>query len=565
MHRPSPLLGPAFAGFLFVLLPLPGCAMAQGPGGDQPGAAGGVTTSKQQGPGTPAQSQDPSHNKLRAKAFAAERQGRFAEAAEAFDELHRAEPDRTEWALAAGRCLGQSSRFSRALELLEAAHERWPTDLDITAMLARTLILQTEREQPPYPEVLWAEAEALAEQVLRIDPDHEDSRLLLAQCHYLNGRWDEAVATAQEAARRHPNKPGAHILIGRIAMQRFAQLLQVFANEQPTGSDEANQVAAIHRERSLARDSFATAAKIDPTRAHPHAALSRLAEIDGKIDAARRHLLDALVIDPDTNADHDRLTEGLDWRAKQTFYADLRQRFESTTKLAEQPRGRKLATFWFHEGRALLDGHEFAAARRAFGEVLAGNPDADSAEYYAFLASYYGDDHDDAEHMAAAFARRSAPGFADVLRALPSQQRVQVGAIIKYLGDRAYQQQRVDNSRDLNHVVACLKDSADAWNNHAFLCRETKRFERAYASYQHAIEREPRSAQLLNDAAVVLQYHLPTPENLAKARQMYGRVTELAQATLDDAAASAGQKKMATEARDNARENIVALDKLQKS
>ena len=47
---------------------------------------------------------------------------------------------------------------------------------------------------------------------------------------------------------------------------------------------------------------------------------------------------------------------------------------------------------------------------------------------------------------------------------------------MRHLGDRAWDQGRRDQSRDLNHVIACLQDSADAWNNYAFLCRVAYRY-----------------------------------------------------------------------------------------
>lgn len=499
-------------------------------------------------------------NELRAAAFKAEREGRYGDAGNAFLRLHRAEPDVIRWAIAAGRCLGRAGRFDAALDVLEKGHERWPTDPDLTGMLARTLILQTEFENAPYPEVMWEQAAALAAEALRADPNHQDSRLLLAQTHFLAGRWDDATAEAEEAARRHPDHPGAQILIGRIEMQRFVRLKTEFERTEPTDGERADQIGAMHRARTRAAAAFGKAAELDPTRAYPHAALSQLAEFDGRADDARRHLIDALAIDPSTSADHDRLVAGMDWQQRRDFYRELRERFENGTSLPEAQRRHKAASLWFQEGRALLDGHRFDEARAAFERTLADAPNADNAEYYAFLASYHAGEHDPAERHAAAYARRSAPRFADVLRALPSEQRVQIAAIVRWLGDRAYQQQRIDASRDLNHVIACLQDTADAWNNHAFLCRETGAFEQAFTSYQYAIEREPDSAQLWNDAAVVLQYHLPTEEHLAEARKMYGKALELAAATLQDADAGEAAKARATEARKNALANLAELD-----
>ena len=130
-----------------------------------------------------------------------------------------------------------------------------------------------------------------------------------------------------------------------------------------------------------------------------------------------------------------------------------------------------------------------------------------------------------------------------------------MSAIIRHLGDRAYRQDRKDNSRDLNHVIACLQDSADAWNNYAFLCRETGKFEDAFAGYEHAIEKEPDSPQLWNDAAVILQYHMPSPANLERAGTMYGHALELAAKVLADDNASSLSRERASKARSDARLN----------
>ena len=120
--------------------------------------------------------------------------------------------------------------------------------------------------------------------------------------------------------------------------------------------------------------------------------------------------------------------------------------------------------------------------------------------------------------------------------------------------------ERIGNSRDLNHVTACLKDSADAWNNHAFLCRETQQYQRAYESYQHAIEKEPASPQLWNDAAVVLHYHQPTEANLLKAQKMYRKAIDLATKVLADRDASEATRQYAQEAQANARANLLEIE-----
>lgn len=533
------------------LLLLLGAAPAQEPGAAPPqgGDSAAVVTQQER-------------NELRERAYRAEREGRHAAAADAFVALHRADPDRIDWAIAAGRCLGMSGRFSSALAVLEEAHKRWPTDLDLRTMLARTLLLQTEREAgTPYPEVLWEEAIVQASAVLAVDPDHLEARLLVAQARFLLGDWQLATDEAARAAERHPDHPGAHVLLGRIALERFRLLLRQFEAQRPTGIEEGQRVAELGRQRIRARHAFTRATELDPTRAHPHVALADLCRIDGKLEAAREHLQTALAIDPTVPIDHQLLTGEADWQARRDLYASLRARYLEHTTDPAPLAARKAASLRFQEGRARLEGLDFAGARAQFEQIQRDDPDAENAAYYAFLSCYHLGDYDAAERHAATYARHSAPGFADVLRSLPSTQRVQIAAMIRFLGDRAYQAGRIDASRDLNHVTACLQDSADAWNNHAFLCRETGRFERAYASYQHAIEREPESAQLWNDAAVVLQYHLPSNEHLDKARSMYERAIELAQATLARDDATAEQRRFADEAIANARQNLAALDR----
>src|SRR6185503_10038444 len=139
------------------------------------------------------------------------------------------------------------------------------------SMLAQTLMLQAERDRStPNPEILLTDAAELAEKVLRVAPDDEDSRLVLAQARYLLGDWEQAIKQAEEAVRRHPARAGAHILLGRIATDRFHDLLQQYNAQKPTGQAAADQVGAIDVQRQLAIRSYKRAAELDPTRAHPH-------------------------------------------------------------------------------------------------------------------------------------------------------------------------------------------------------------------------------------------------------------------------------------------------------
>lgn len=490
-----------------------------------------------------------------ARALALERQRRFAAAADVWLELVRREPMRHDHVVAAGRCLGRSGRFAEAVDLLQAARGRFPGSVDVDKALAEAFLLMAESPDAVAPEVRWADAMDLAEGVLQVDPDDEESRLILAQATYLLGDWQRAVREAEEAVRRHPQRSGAHILLGRIATDRFVGLLRQHAAGDLEPQAEADLVAAIDVQRQLARRSYARAAELEPDRAHPHVLLGELARLDHDTPRVRGHLLDALAIDPDVALDHRAIADGLDWRQRRDAYAGVRQRYDARAGATPQKR----ATLHFYEALASFEGGDWQAAQQAFAAALADNPAATNCHYYLALCHYRLGDHDAATREAATYAALGAVAFADVVRALPGETRGEIGAIVQFLADRAYRNGDLAASRDLNHVIACLSDSADAWNNHAFLCRETGAFAAALASYRHALEKEPGSPQLLNDTAVVLQYHLPTPEHLAEARSLYQRAIRRADEVLADRAADTAARESAQQARADATKNLAVL------
>jgi tetratricopeptide (TPR) repeat protein len=505
--------------------------------------------------------QQPSANALQQIAATAERRSQWSAAADAYLALVKAEPLRTDWLVAAGRCLGRSGRFAAAVDMLLAAKTRFPDALEVSAMLARTYLLQAERDpEVMHPQILQADAADLAESVLERSPNDEDSRLVLAQARYLLGERDEAIRQAQDAVQRHPQRSGAWVLLGRIHLDQLRSLHRRYTAEQPSGDEAATLVGEIQAARDSAAQSYRRAAELDPSRAFPHVALAQIAALDKNTAQVRGHLLDALVADPDGEIDHEALGEALDWPAREALYRQALERYGKVTTAAGRSAA-KAATLRFYIGRSQFQQQQWQACRDTMTQVLAENPAADNAHWFLFLSAYRLDDHDGAERHAATYAATDALGFANTVRDLGGDQRGEVGAIVRYLADRAWQQKRVEPSRDLNHVTAFLHDTADAWNNHAFLCRETGRFEAAAKSYEHALQREPESPQLWNDAGVVLHYHLASPANLVKAKEHYERALQFADKVLGDPRVVGEARERAAKAKSDATANLAELAK----
>ncbi|MBL8724100.1 MAG: tetratricopeptide repeat protein [Planctomycetes bacterium] len=493
---------------------------------------------------------------LRERAFGAENQGRFREAADAFLELVTAEPNRVEWTVAAGRCLGRSGRYRDAIDLLDGAQQRFPGVIDVPAMLARTYLLQGELD----PGVgdrrgLWLRAAELAEGVLRLEPKHEDSRLILCQALYQLGDFAGAQAQAEQAVQQHPQRPGAYILLGRVHLDHCRALHQGLAATDLKEQARADLVGRLEENRRAATTAFQKAANLDPSRAHPHVLLAQLAQLDGRDRQAAEHLLAALAIEPEGVADQAPIDAAFAPEARAKAYADALQAYAARPGATPK----KQAVLCFHRGRALYQGGLWQAGYDAFAQALVLDPTATNNHYYALFCAFHLERLELAEQHAAAFAAVSAPAFAAIVQKLAEAPRVEATALLQYLADRAYRGGRLPAARDLLHTVAVLLDTADAWNNCALACRDTGQFERALDAYRAALAQEPESPQLLNDYAVVLHRHVANEANLARARGLYERAIALADLQLKDPALPAAVRARTEQARQDARQNLADL------
>ncbi|MEO0478653.1 MAG: tetratricopeptide repeat protein [Planctomycetota bacterium] len=490
----------------------------------------------------PATESQQTQGSLRQRAAKAEVERDYAEAGRLYTELSEQEPRRPEWVLRAAENLGRAQSFNDALTLIEAAIPRFPDVLDLRVKLAKVLHLKADtlRERGSAAGSItfyYQDAEQAAQAVLEVDPSHVEARLLVASAKLHQGALDEAQAIAEKLIEDDASNYGAQAMLAQILYPRFTAARQ--GNRR-----EAEELGA----RLIT--TLTAAIEADPTRAFPHLRLGDVHAWNTNLALALPEYRQAMTLDPDAGVNHVWLKSQLEPEARRAFYLSVRD------SVREQPedsplRKKGLAVALWYAAEAAFDQQDWSTAAEEFEATFEGLPDFVDTHCYAMQAWFWAEKPQKAARTAVAFAQKNPGRFADMVRENPTAL-----AALNAIAAKAFEIDDVESSRDLNLVVAYARSNAAAWNNYAFLCRETELFEESLSAYRRALSIEPNSPQLLNDCAVILQYHLDSKENLAEARQMYQQAIEQADAVLADAGASTDEKDRAKVARRDARENL---------
>lgn len=481
--------------------------------------------------------------------------GDASAAADLYMQLVRATPTERKWILAAADALGRAKRFNDALDFLDAARANAQDDPVLASVLAKTYMLKAEAQvatgnRDQFVAFDYQEAARLAEAAATKDPTLRDAHLILAEARYALGERDQALAAAEQAIALFPDHPGGHILVAKLMLDRFTSLKQRLNDEQPKGKALETMAGDADTARKRAVRALEAASTADADRAFPHKLLGDLHAWNGNLALALESYEKALAIDPLTPVQHE-------WIAKASKPDALEKLYKRALQAYGKRAGsdlKKAAFLLWHVGYTQFQAKRFKDARASFTAVVQANPEYSNSLYYIWLASYWLGDHAAAETQAAAFAQQLPVGFADTLR--ESADRAQVLPIMTFLAARAFKAKRLGESCALNHVLALVQDTAEAWNNYAFACREIGRFEASLAAYENALAKEPDSPQLLNDTAVILQYHLVSPENRSRAKGMYERAVQLAQQQIQSGTLKGAELDLVKQALQDARGNL---------
>ena len=473
------------------------------------------------------------------------REGRAADAYRMLEQqglaLHPDDPGLLAWA---GRALLETGYLDKSLEYLYKAVEAAPDSFEANLFLGMALHrhgLEQTRDPMTRNEGAMAMEDALGFLRKAAELDKHDPTPCLELARALNdlGAPEEADQAARDALARKPGLVEALLLRGDLAYVRYRN---AGARGEP-----GEAVQAIWNQ---AMEFYKKAAEKDPECAQAYLGMAALLESDKRWRAAAEAYREALLRNPELLQGYNRLIaifnlkntggkgekqEGEAAEEKDTPEASLAHYLDTlASEIKERYPGDKAkqATVLYYLGFARFLEADYEKAAEAYAASAALNPSyATGAAYYRFRARYELGDHDRAAALFLDTARRDPDGLAYFMQN-DREFTSKVYPALNYLAYHLVQKGRLADARDLNKAVLnVVKGDASLWNNYAFLCRESKQYEEAYAAYRKAIELDPENPSLLNDTAVILHYYLH--RDLDEAEKLCREAAEKAKAGID--------------------------------
>lgn len=412
------------------------------------------------------------------------------------------------------------STFSNALDLA-------PKRPDVVFELGRALLQQARAHvaNQNWEGAGFAYTDALRylEQAAELDPKAVTPLLSAAAAAAENGDAGHALVLVERAVERDPKHIDALLDAGA---RRY------FAASTKAGEGDLDGAKAL---REKCREAYEAVLAIDPKNglawnglgwahtaaAEPEKALeafTRSVEVDPTQDGSYRELTRML---GDTKENKQKLLAILDKVVikSKTFSKDDTRRYAQG--LAYFYRAKAKGQLRDIEG---LDADMKEAAKAWPGLAVAG-------ALSAALALNSGGQYEGASARILAHTETALePLAAAVLSDVDPRKAL---LELRGLADQMVRLDRLDAAREVFRLVATAQsNSSDDWNNYAFFCRETARYEESYTAYSRALELAPEDPGVLNDTALILQYHLN--RDLEYAVELYERAIVAATKQLED-------------------------------
>lgn len=412
------------------------------------------------------------------------------------------------------------STFSKAIDLD-------PKRPDAVLELGRALLQQARNHvaNQDWEGAGFAYSDALRylEQAAELDPKAVSPLLLAAAAAAENGDAPHALALVERAVERDP--------------KNIEALLDAGARRYFAASTEANESnldgAKVLREKC--REAYEAALAIDPQNGLAWNGLgwaqTALAEPEKALEAFTR----SVEVDPTQDGSYRELSRilGDTKENKQKLLAILdKVVIKSKTFSKDETRRYAQGLAYFYRAKAKGQLRDLEGLDNDIKEATKAWPGFGAAgALAAALALNSGGKYEGAaERIMAHTETALEPLAAAVLSDVDPRKAL---LELRGLADQMVRVDRLDAAREVFRLVATAQNnSSDDWNNYAFFCRETARYEESYGAYSRALELAPDDPGVLNDTALILQYHLN--RDLEYAVELYERAIVAATRQLED-------------------------------
>jgi tetratricopeptide (TPR) repeat protein len=358
--------------------------------------------------------------------------------------------------------------------------------------------------------------------------------------------FEAADARASEALARDPSSVRALLIRGDAAFMRFQ-------SEAASGSPADRVKEMWHEAMAI----YEQASGIDPSATGPYLGMATLYEADKKWDEASGALMKALVLDPELLQGYNKLialfgnTEG-----REKLVSLLKDLLAAITEKFPGDEERK-ATPFYYAGFAHFLNFDYEASIEAYSASLKSNAAyRTGATYYIARSRFALNEYENAARDFFRILSSDPEGFQFYLTNDPAKENVCIA--LSFLSNHCYEKGNMSMARDLLAGVLMVENGNPVYyNNYAFLCRETNKYEDAYEAYREALSLDPNNPSILNDTALILHYHLH--RDLKYAEELYGRAIDEANRILEDETANGSTKDDARTALRDAQNNLRLL------
>lgn len=373
---------------------------------------------------------------------------------------------------------------------------------------------------------------------------YADAFAPLAESAWYAGELDVARAAADKAVSLRPKDAEAWTMLGRVAFSQYTAIQQ----DEERAKAEA---AEADKAWTAARDAFAKAVELYGASSDANAKalgaeasrqMGNLLVWKKQGDEAAKVFAAAIAVDPST-ADYATLRNTL---SPEQFVAALEgalTRYEAA--YGKETTGDATLLWWL--GYARFVAKRYVEAEAALTRAVAKAPAFANSWYYIALARYFRQDYDGA---IAGLRTHHGISVDDAVASLRANQDENLRILDYMVGMKASKAKNLDAAflSELQTLVA--PDNDRYWNNLGLFLRdegearerrtmsrspeEQKQiedlYERSYVAYLKSLELAPNDPNYLNDAALMLHFHLD--RDLDKARAWYVKAAEMAQVEL---------------------------------